>query len=128
MILLEEQIGEPALPVMVQSYKAQVLTCLQTLHQLQTFERLADLDAFLDAILDQLGAAGAPRGLTRVILFHRSPAAAAAVARRLVPGGAMHVFQIPGCWMQLGRDVPTLQAWAKRAEPVWLDRHLPKGI
>lgn len=124
MILLERDIE---LPAAVESVKAQVLHVLRANHRVQEFDGLADLSDFLDGLLDELVEAGAPRGLTRVLLFHRNPNVLAAVASRLMPGAAFHVFRMPACWMQLGRNLPELIAWAKQAEPAWLEA-MPRGI
>lgn len=125
MILLERDI---ALPVTVEVTKAQVLHVLRVQHRVQEFDGVADLTRFLDEeVLDGLVAAGAPRGLTRAILFYRNPNTVAVVATRMVPGGAFHAFGMPGCWMQLGKNLDTLAAWAKRAEPAWVEA-MPRGI
>lgn len=124
MILLERDIP---LPTAVETCKAQVLHLLQVQHRIHEFDGSADLAAFLDETLDGLVAAGAPRGLTRVILFYRNPRAVTVVAGRLVHGAAFHAFVMPGCWMQLGRNLTELKAWARQAEPAWVEA-LPRGI
>lgn len=124
MILVEL---EPALPAVMEAAKAQVLTCLAAGHRVKVFDGKGDLEAFLDEVLDGLVAIGAPRGLTRILLFHRTPAAAEVVARRMLPGGVLRAWQQPRCWNDLAGKVPDLRAWAMRAEPGFQDP-MPKGI
>lgn len=123
MILLER---EPALPAVVETNKAQVILCLRSLHAIQDFDTVRELDDGLDQVLDELAVAGAPRGLSRILLFYRTPAAITAVAKRMLPGGQFLAFQAPACWQQMAAKLPELRAWAERAEPGWTTQ--PKGI
>lgn len=123
MILTER---EPALPSVVESVKAQVLLALRANHAVQEFDSAGDLAAWLDQLLDELVAAGAPRGLTRVLLFYRSQAAVAEVQKRMLPGASLQAFPAPSCWRAFGQKLPELQAWANRVEPGWCST--PRGI
>lgn len=123
MILVER---EPKLPSVVESVKAQVLLALRANHALQEFDSTGDLAAWLDRLLEELVAAGAPRALTRVLLFYRSPAALAEVKRRMLPGGSLQAYPAPGCWPAFGKQLPELKAWAERLEPGWCST--PRGI
>lgn len=124
MILLEQ---EPALPAGVEVTKTQVLLCLQTMHKQQEFVTPGELGRFLDTLLDELDAVAVPRGLTRVILFWRSKAAVDVVRARMLPGHDLHAFQAPGCWLQMGRSLPDLRAWARRIDPAVM-AGLPGGV
>ena len=114
MILLEQ---EPALPAHVEASKVQVLLCLQTMHKQQEFLGATELAGFLDHLLDELAAVDMPRGLTRVILFWRTPQAVDLVNARMRPGHTAQAFKAPACWLQMARSLPELQAWASRIEP-----------
>jgi len=123
MILVEM---EPALPAVVDTAKAQVLTCLGAMHRVKDFTGRRELAAFLDEVLDGLVAVGAPRGLTRVLIFHRTPGITDEVAKRLVPGGVLRSWQAPGCWLDLAQQLPDLRAWAARIDPQF--ENTPKGL
>jgi len=123
MILLEV---EPALPGAVETNKAQVLTALQTMHAVGHYATVGELAAFLDNLLEELTDAGVPRGLTRVLLFYRTPRAIEEVQQRLVPGGTFLAFKAPACWQRLGARLPELRAWAREIEPGFDD--LPAGV
>ena len=123
MILVEM---EPALPAVVESAKAQVLACLGTMHKVREFSGRRELVAFLDEVLDGLQQAGAPRGLTRVLLFARTPGLADDVAKRMVDGGVLRTWVAPGCWMELRVKVPDMRAWAARMDPNFA--RVPGGI
>lgn len=121
MILIETPIGEPALPVAVESIRAQVLVCLRAHHHIHTFATAAALEADLDVLLAELrGVDPTVTGLTRVILFYRDLRVTQVVADRMMPGGSCQVFQMPGCWWKLGKNLSELRAWAERIEPGWM--------
>lgn len=123
MILIER---EPTLPASVETVKAQVLLTLRANHALQEFDSIGDLVPFLDQLLTEIQGVGAPRGLTRVVLFYRNGAALEAVRQRMLTGGSLQAFRCPACWPIFAPKLPELRAWAERLEPGWTTT--PKGI
>jgi hypothetical protein len=122
---------EPVLPVVVQQAKVQVLHCLASNHATREYLTVGDLATFLDQVLAGLKAAmpGRPgAGLTRVVLFWRTPAAMRVVEDRMARDGSLHSFQQPACWLQLGQRLPDLQRWAERLEPGWTTRKDSDGV
>ena len=120
MILVER---EPDLPSTVQQVKAEVLLCLQTAHSLHTYETVSDLIGYLDGCLQ----AARMDGLTRVVLFYRTPQARLEVERRMAAGGQLNTFWQPSCWMQLAPSLPKLRERAERLEPGWMAAQLKQG-
>jgi hypothetical protein len=117
MILVER---DGPLPAAVEEVKAQVLLALQAMHAIREFEDRTDLARFLDDVLDGMAGMDVPRGLTRVILFFRSGWAHSEVKGRMLVGANLVEFTTPGCWMQLGKKLPTLTAWVRKIEPDWM--------
>jgi hypothetical protein len=114
MILIEGgyQANDPA----VQPAKARVMECLPHLgHKIVEFSDVEKLEEYLEAGLDELQAAGYPRGLRRMVLIFRSHAAVAAVAKRMLPGAELVAWPDPDAWLNLDKDIDKLKARARRA-------------
>jgi hypothetical protein len=114
MILLQREQKRPAA---IEDYKAKVIACLSTMHEVKEFDTRAELRQFLDQLHDELIRAGFPGKLVRVLLFYQDPNVVLDVAPRMVEGGQLNAFQAPACWVKLGARLPELTAWARRIEP-----------
>lgn len=113
MILIERDIERPAA---VEVVRKEVLLCLQTAHDLHTYESVSDLIGYLDANL----AAAGMTGLLRVVLFYKTPQARIEVERRMDPGGTLNTFSVPSCWMALKASLPEMRKRADQLEPGWV--------
>jgi hypothetical protein len=114
MILIESgyESNDPA----VQPAKAEVMRCLPWLgHRIHEFSSVDALEAYLEHGLDELEAAGYPRGLRRIVLVFRSSEAVEAVAKRMLPGADFVAWPDPDAWLDLYGDIDKLRDRARRA-------------
>ena len=113
MILIESgyEMNDPA----IQPAKAEVMRWLPRLgHKIHEFSSVDALETYLEHGLDELEAAGYPRGLRRMIIIYRSFRAVQAVATRMLPGCELIAWPDPDAWLNLHKDIDKLKARADR--------------
>jgi hypothetical protein len=104
MILIEDHTVPPEF---AEDYSLVMRVMSKTSHGVHRFSSVEALEAFLEAGLDQLSAAGFPRGLRRIVLFYRDFPAVVAVAQRMLPGFEFEAWPLPDAWPQLAEQLRT---------------------
>jgi hypothetical protein len=110
MILYEDAQLDPV----VSMARMEILTALAPMHKVHCYSNVDALEAFLEKGLDELKAAGFPRGLTRVVLVFSTPRALDAVERRMRPGHQLAAWMQPDAWMQIYKHIDQLQEMARK--------------
>ena len=97
MILVQSEIDE-LLTSKDRETKVKALTHLTKAHPLHNFKGMDDLQPFINGIFDDLEKVGAPRALSRVVLFARDYVIVQYVGSIMSPGCPLHAFKMPECW------------------------------
>ena len=101
------------------------LEALATAHKLHCFSDVEALEAFLDAGLADMTAAGLnPGGLTRIVLVFTDSRTVAAVATRMAPGQDFAAWPQPDAWLALYARIDELRARARAYDPQFVPRYL----